>query len=101
MSLAQAPEGAYERFCLVLSHIPSGNVCSYGRLAELAELSGPRHTCQLLRRLPHGSHLPWFRIVNAQGKLAGFQGASKQRALLENEGICFTDKGRIPKHYFV
>ncbi len=90
-----------ERFYLVLSQVPQGRVCSYGHLAVMAELSGPRQSCQLLRKLPKGSSLPWFRIVNAQGKLADFSGASRQRQLLEAEGIIFTASGRIPKHYFL
>jgi methylated-DNA-protein-cysteine methyltransferase-like protein len=90
-----------ERFCLVLSQIPKGCVCSYGQLAKMAELSNARQSCRLLRHLPDGSHLPWYRIVNAQGKLADYAGASIQRELLEAEGVCFTKSGRIPKHYFI
>ncbi len=89
------------RFCFVLSQVPEGRVCSYGRLAEMAELSGPRQSCQLLRKLPNDSALPWYRIVNAQGKLADFAGASEQRKILESEGIRFSPAGRIPKQYFV
>jgi len=91
----------FERFCLVLSQVPKGSVCSYGHLAKLAELSGPRQSCQLLRRLPTDSQLPWYRIVNAQGKLADFSGADRQRRLLEAEGVLFAHSGRIPKQYFI
>lgn len=94
-------DSPFERFCLVLSQIPEGQVCSYGHLAKLAELSGPRQACQLLRKLPKGSSLPWFRIVNAQGKLADFSGVIQQRSQLEAEGIVFTAKGRIPQKYFL
>ncbi len=90
-----------ERFCLVLSQIPQGQVCSYGHLATLAELGGARHACRLLRLLPSDTTLPWFRIVNAQGKLADFHHAGKQRQLLECEEVVFSAAGRIPKHYFV
>lgn len=91
----------FERFCLVLSQLPAGRVCSYGRLAAMAELSGARHCCRLLHRLPKCSTLPRFRVVNAQGKLADFSGAAQQRHLLEAEGILFTPAGRIPKSYFL
>ncbi|MFT5117956.1 MAG: methylated-DNA-protein-cysteine methyltransferase-like protein [Kiritimatiellia bacterium] len=89
------------RFYTVLSQIPEGRVCSYGHLAKMAELSGARQSCHLLRKLPEGSALPWYRIVNAQGKLANFAGAIQQRRLLESEGVIFTSASRIPKHYFL
>lgn len=92
---------AMERFCLVLSQVPEGRVCSYGRLAELSGLPHARQACQYLRRLPPGSQLPWYRIVNGQGKLADFSGSSQQRQWLANEGIVFSRTGRIPKSYFI
>ncbi len=91
----------FERFCLVLGQLPEGRVCSYGRLAELASLGNARQTCRWLRELPKDSRLPWYRVVSAQGKLADFSNAAKQRRLLEAEGIVFTDKGRLPKHYYI
>lgn len=91
----------FERFCLVLANIPAGKVCSYGKLAELANLGGARQACQLLRKLPKDSQLPWHRITNAQGKLADFANADKQKQLLEAEGIIFTNKDRLSKHYYL
>ncbi|ODS22748.1 hypothetical protein AB835_12475 [Candidatus Endobugula sertula] len=91
----------FDRFCLVLSQLPKGYVCSYGHLAKLAGLGGPRQSSQLLKHLPSDSTLPWYRVVNAQGKLADFVGADKQRLLLEAEGITFTSAGYIPRHYFL
>ena len=97
-----APQSeAFERFCLVLSQIPEGRVCSYGKLAQLSEIGGARQSCRFLRLLPKNSGLPWYRIVNAQGKLADFSNAQHQQQLLANEGVEFTAKGRIPKHYYI
>ena len=90
-----------EQFCLALSQVPKGKVCSYGRLAELSGLPHARQACQYLRKLPKGSQLPWFRIVNAQGKIADFSNASHQKKQLIKEGIEFTPSGRIPKQYFI
>lgn len=98
---ADPVDEVFERFCLVLSKIPKGSVCSYGHLSVLAGLGGPRHTSRLLHRLPAGSRLPWHRIVNAQGKLANFSGADKQRHLLLAEGIMFSKSGIIPQRYFL
>lgn len=64
------------RFCLVLSQVSNGHVCSYGYLATMAELGGARQSCAFLRRLPSDSGLPWYRVVNAQGKLADFASAA-------------------------
>ena len=100
MSQAEKNE-AFERFCLVLSQVPEGRVCSYGYLAKLAQIGHARQACQYLRKVPRGSSLPWFRIVNAQGKLADFSNASKQKRLLTKEGVLFSKTGRIPKHYFI
>jgi len=92
---------AFERFCLVLSQVPEGKVCSYGRLANLAGLGNARQTCRWLRELPKDSSLPWHRIVNAQGKLADFVNAKKQKKMLEAEGVIFTVAGRISKKYYI
>lgn len=67
----------------------------------MAGLGGPRQSSRLLRQLPRGSQLPWQRVVSATGKLADFANAKKQKRLLEEEGVTFTDKGRIPKDYYI
>ncbi|MGS2717158.1 MGMT family protein [Eionea flava] len=99
-ALSSQFDAVFERFCWVLSQVPKGHVCSYGRLAALSELTNPRQSARLLKRLPKDSSLPWFRIVNAQGCLADFAGANDQRKKLESEGIVFTASGRVPKTYF-
>ncbi len=91
----------FERFCIVLTQLPKGKVCSYGRLAEMASLGNARQTCRWLRALPSDSQLPWHRVVSAQGKLAEFSNAAKQRRILEAEGVVFNDKGRLLKHYYI
>jgi methylated-DNA-protein-cysteine methyltransferase-like protein len=91
----------FERFCLVLSQIPKGKVCSYGRVAELASLGNARQTCRWLRELPIDSELPWYRIVSVKGKLAVFSNSNKQKKTLEREGVIFTSSERIPKQYYI
>lgn len=98
--VAEAGSEAFERFCLVLSRLPEGRVCSYGHLSQLADLGGARQTCRQLRKLSRDSGLPWYRVVSAGGKLADFASAGLQRQLLEAEGIVFTPKGRIPKSFY-
>jgi methylated-DNA-protein-cysteine methyltransferase-like protein len=39
--------------------------------------------------------VPWHRVVNAQGRISDRPGATRQRPLLEEEGVAFDDRGRI------
>lgn len=78
--------------------VPSGRVASYGAIAELAGRPGAaRAVGAVLRGLPDGTDVPWWRVINASGRLtiprAG-HGRSLQRALLEQEGVELRD-GRI------
>ena len=97
----QTVSATFERFCLVLSAIPKGRVCSYGYVAELAALGNARQTCRWLRQLPKDSTLPWHRVVNAQGQVAQFANRDTQLDRLRQEGIELTATGRIPKQYFI
>jgi len=69
--------------------IPEGKVASYGQIAAAAGY--PRHhrqVAQFLRR--YGSHVPWQRVVGADGVLkTSDDGAIHQRLLLEREGVRF------------
>jgi len=74
-------------------------VATYGQVAALAGL--PRAARQIgyaLHVLPDGSDVPWQRVVNARGELSerrDFDGAPRQRARLEDEGVEFDPHGRI------
>lgn len=78
--------------------VPSGRVASYGAIAELAGHPGAaRAAGAVLRTLPDGSDVPWWRVISARGELtiprAG-HGRSLQRRLLEQEGVELDD-GRV------
>ncbi len=80
-----------------MSQVPAGRVVTYGQIAAvLGNAKGARQVGWAMRVCP--DDIPWHRVVNAQGTLStptlpgGFQ---LQRALLEDEGIYFDDKGRI------
>ena len=102
MSASEAT--AEERLWLALAAIPRGRVTSYGRLAELAGLPGrARWVGRQLGKLPKGSTLPWFRVVNAAGNIslpAGSTGFQRQLTLLHDEGVVVTDSGRIHARFF-
>jgi len=90
---------SYERLYTALAGIPAGSVVTYGQLAELAGMPGrARWVGRVLSQLPEGSQLPWYRVINAQGRLSfppGSAAAARQQALLNGEGVEFSASGRI------
>ncbi len=86
-----------ERVWQIIAAIPEGKVTTYGDIALLA--GSPRAARQVggvLRRLPPGSKLPWFRVINRHGRIS-LQGDDlfRQRDALEAEGIAVSDAGEI------
>lgn len=76
----------------VVALIPFGKVATYGQIAQLAGL--PKHARlvgTVLKNLDEGSHLPWYRVINSQGKVSTInlneQGENRQLKLLKNEGV--------------
>ncbi|MBU2038098.1 MGMT family protein [Thalassolituus sp. ST750PaO-4] len=90
---------SYERLYTALAGIPAGSVVTYGQLAALAGMPGrARWVGRVLSQLPEGSQLPWYRVINAQGRLSfppGSAAAARQQALLNGEGVEFSASGRI------
>lgn len=85
------------RVYTVVASIPEGKVTTYGAIARLAGAIGhARQVGTILSRLPQGSKLPWFRVVNSQGKisLTGPDYIRQKQALLA-DGIRFTPADRI------
>ncbi len=91
----------YERIYAVVRQIPAGQVATYGQVAELAGLIGkPRLVGYALYRVDmETSDIPWQRVINARGEVSQSplrHGTDYlQRAILEDEGIEFDEKGRI------
>ncbi|MFV0478761.1 MAG: MGMT family protein [Parahaliea sp.] len=87
-----------QRIWQVVSLIPVGSVATYGDVARYAGLpGGARRVGYALRQLPANTRIPWYRVVNAQGRLADLpnaESASNQRERLEAEGITFV-RGRL------
>lgn len=83
---------AKERILETVLRIPPGRVATYGQIARAAGLPGrARLVGQSMRGLSSGSIFPWHRVIGAGGKLSipSPEGVSLQRALLEDEGVCF------------
>lgn len=101
---ASPSAGGYRRIYAVVGRIPKGRVASYGQVAALAGLPGhARQVGYALHSLAEGSDLPWHRVINTRGEVSprSTPGWDRfQRQLLEDEGVCFDDRGRIDLERF-
>lgn len=92
-----------QRIWQVVHLVPKGKVASYGQIARLAGLPGyARYVGHTMKKLPSGTKLPWFRIVNSHGRLSFGPGTEQyllQKSLLEKEGIVFV-KGKCSMSKF-
>ena len=90
-----------QRVWSVVSQIPSGQLATYGQVAELIGAYGcARQVGWALRRLALPSTVPWHRVVNAQGRISmslSREGSDWiQRELLLAEGIPVDAEGWLP-----
>ena len=76
----------------VVMQIPQGKVASYGQVAKLAGL--PKHARlvgRVLGQMEDGHIVPWFRVINSQGKISlntlDEKGMCIQTAKLLDEGV--------------
>ncbi|MFT7041849.1 MAG: methylated-DNA-protein-cysteine methyltransferase-like protein [Urechidicola sp.] len=88
---AQARSGALqefrERVWQLVATIPSGRVATYGQIATLAGApQQSRLVGRILSRLPTDTRLPWYRVINAQGKISN-PNLDRQQQLLVQDGI--------------
>jgi len=82
----------------VIKSIPYGQVATYGQIARLAGFpNAARQVVRILHTCSAKYHLPWHRVVNAKGEIALsiYAGADEQKALLESEGIEFSQEFRF------
>ncbi|KZY59260.1 hypothetical protein A3742_05875 [Oleiphilus sp. HI0071] len=60
-----------EAILATIAAIPKGRLSTYGHIAQAAGYSGnARLVGQILKQLPSDSSIPWFRVINAQGKIS-------------------------------
>ena len=78
----------------IVAQIPRGMVTTYGYIAILAGWpSHARMVGRTLRYTPGAASLPCHRVVNKEGRTA--PGWSRQRILLETEGVAFKPNGHV------
>ena len=87
-----------ERILETIRDIPQGRVASYGQIAAIAGIPrGARQVGYALRQLPDGHDVPWYRVIQASGKIAfakDTQPYREQRRRLLLEGVAVIG-GRI------
>ncbi len=84
----------------IVSQIPCGRVTTYGIIATWAGWpSHSRMVGRTLRYTPGAELLPCHRVVNKEGRTA--PGWSRQRPLLEAEGITFKANGHVDMQRFL
>lgn len=81
----------------LVSACPVGRVTTYGALAKAVGYPrGARMIGWIMNESPHG--VPAQRVINSKGELSGswaFGTPDLMRQLLENEGIIFSEEGRV------
>ncbi len=92
------------RIITMVCQVPRGSVATYGQIAKLAGIpKNSRQVGSVLRDLPIGDGVPWYRIVNSKGEISqrgNHESEKSQREVLEDEGIQFNEKGRIDLERF-
>jgi methylated-DNA-protein-cysteine methyltransferase-like protein len=88
----------YDDIYDVVRRIPRGQVSTYGRIAAMtASPRGARGVGWALHAIGPADErsIPWWRVVNAAGRISNEYNAALQRELLEAEGVTFDDHGLI------
>lgn len=84
----------------IVQQIPAGRVSTYGCIARLAGYpSYSRLVGKALSDVLPELQLPCHRVVSSQGSTAPHW--PEQQHLLEEEGIKFTSRGKIPVHRYL
>jgi methylated-DNA-protein-cysteine methyltransferase-like protein len=88
----------------IVKRIPPGKVCTYGRIADMIpppnemdpkayKAFGARWVGGAMAQCP--DDVPWWRVINSQGKISARPSAGLQKELLEAEGVVFDEKEKI------
>ena len=86
-----------EKIYQVVAVVPSGQVATYGQIANIVGCS-PREVGYAMAALPPASTVPWQRIINRHGRIStrsDGQPDAEQRRQLRKEGIIFDTRGVI------
>ena len=94
----------YDDVYAIVRQIPAGKVTTYGRVAQLTPVPrGARGVGWALAGLSseRASEVPWWRVINAAGRISNEFHAALQRELLEAEGVDFDERGYVDLKRFL
>jgi methylated-DNA-protein-cysteine methyltransferase-like protein len=92
-------QSSFEKIYEIVRKIPYGKVATYGQIAIMA--GNPRWARVVgyaLHVNPDPQNIPCFRVVNRFGAVSSafaFGGENRQIALLEQEGVTFSEYGVV------
>ena len=86
----------FERIHAVVRQVPPGRVATYGQIAGIVGCTA-RVVGYAMAATPGRGGIPWQRVINSRGEISvrPGDGASRQRALLDREGVRFSPAGRV------
>src|SRR4051812_887325 len=94
----------YDDIYELVKRIPPGKVSTYGRIAQLTLVPrGARGVGWALAGLSPdlAQIVPWWRVINAAGRISNRINAALQRDMLEAEGITFDQHGQVDLAVFL
>lgn len=86
----------FERIYALVREIPPGRVATYGQIAGIVGCTA-RVAGYAMAACPSDAGVPWQRVINSRGEISPRPGggASRQRELLDEEGIGFSPSGKV------
>jgi methylated-DNA-protein-cysteine methyltransferase-like protein len=91
------------RILAAIRAVPPGRVSSYRDIAYAAGLpNGARQVARVLHTLSDKEHLPWHRIIKADGRIALPEGGGRelQLKLLRAEGVRTNKAGVVNMEHY-
>lgn len=98
MKGSPANKNLYQKIYDIVRRIPQGRVMTYGQIASQVGNCGARNVGYAMAALSPESDVPWQRVINAKGEIsrrADGLGHLIQRQILEEEGVEFTEDGKV------
>jgi len=93
-----AEASRYERIYAIARRVPPGRVATYGQIAAIEGNATARQVGYAMAAVRAQHRVPWQRVINARGEISersGGGGTSRQRLLLQSEGVSFNRHGRV------